>query len=71
MKYLTGKNTRFSDLQPFCFQKIEINYFRFAGLVRYLHPSDEELRQYAPNPVVNTKKEKKRVNKVFIVLFSF
>lgn len=33
---------------------------RFAGLVRYLHPSDEELRQYAPSPAVNNKKDKKR-----------
>lgn len=31
----------------------------FAGLVRYLHPSDEELRQYAPAPKVDRKEKKK------------
>merc|ERR1712241_899744 len=32
---------------------------RLAGLVRYLHPSDEELRQFAPAPRVDKKMVKK------------
>jgi len=32
---------------------------RFAGLVRYLHPSDEELRVFSPPPV-RDKREKKK-----------
>jgi len=31
----------------------------YAGLVRYIHPSDEELKQYAPAPL-RDKKEKKK-----------
>ena len=38
-----------------------LSYFRFAGLVRYLHPSDEELRQFAPGPLYKDKRDKKRV----------
>ena len=34
--------------------------FRFASLVRYLYPTDEELRQFAPAPFKD-KKEKKKV----------
>jgi len=33
---------------------------RFAGLVRYLHPSDEELRQFAPGPLYKDKRDKKK-----------
>jgi len=32
---------------------------KFAGLVRYIHPSDEELRQFAPAPRVDKKDRKK------------
>jgi len=32
---------------------------RLAGLVRYLHPSDEELRQFAPAPRLDKKTVKK------------
>ena len=39
---------------------MEICYYRFAGLVRYLHPSDEELRVFSPPPV-RDKREKKKV----------
>jgi len=35
---------------------------RFAGLVRYLHPSDEDLRQFAPAPKVDKKEKKKARN---------
>lgn len=31
----------------------------FAGLVRYIHPSDEELRQFAPIPKVDKREKKK------------
>ena len=34
--------------------------FRFAGLVRYLHPSDEQLREYAPAPKLEKKDKKKQ-----------
>merc|ERR1719300_194720 len=33
---------------------------RFAGLVRYLHPSDEQLREYAPAPKLEKKDKKKQ-----------
>lgn len=32
---------------------------KFAGLVRYIHPSDEELRQFAPAPKVDKREKKK------------
>lgn len=32
---------------------------QFAGLVRYLHPSDDELRQFAPAPRVDKREKKK------------
>jgi len=35
---------------------------RFAGLVRYLHPSDDELRQFASAPKVDKKEKKKARN---------
>jgi len=35
---------------------------KFAGLVRYIHPSDEELRQFAPTPKVDKKEKKKARN---------
>ena len=38
--------------------------------MRYLHPSDEELRQYAPNPITKDKKERRRVNS-FLRILSF
>jgi len=34
----------------------------FAGLVRYLHPSDEELRVFAPAPKLDKKDKKKQRN---------
>ena len=34
--------------------------FRFAGLLRYLHPSDEQLREYAPAPKLEKKDKKKQ-----------
>ncbi len=43
---------------------------RFASLVRYLHPSDEELRQFAPAPYKD-KKEKKKVKTRILPLFVF
>ena len=33
---------------------------RFAGLVRYLHPSDDELRVHAPAPKLEKKDKKKQ-----------
>jgi hypothetical protein len=33
---------------------------KFAGLVRYLHPSDEELRVFAPAPKLDKKDKKKQ-----------
>jgi len=35
---------------------------KFAGLVRYLHPSDEELRVFAPVPKMDKKDKKKMRN---------
>ena len=34
--------------------------FRFAGLVRYLHPSDDQLRVHAPAPRLEKKEKKKQ-----------
>jgi len=33
---------------------------RFAGLVRYLHPSDEQLKQHTPQLLIKDKREKKK-----------
>ena len=33
---------------------------RFAGLVRYLHPSDDQLRVHAPAPKIDKKEKKKQ-----------
>ena len=39
---------------------------RFAGLVRYLHPSDEELRVFAPPPIRDKREKKKVQSELFL-----
>jgi hypothetical protein len=45
--------------------------YRFASLVRYLHPSDEELRQFAPAPYKDKKEKKKVKTRILPLIFCF
>ncbi len=42
---------------------------RFASLVRYLHPSDEELRHFAPAPYKDKKEKKKVITRILHLFF--